>query len=121
LNLHLPVDNRQPDRPVGLPLDDDGIVPRVFQLGGKLTAHVSGPHERLGPAGRPEGGDGHAAVTGGAGPGQGSHREDDPVGRVVRVGPRRHLIPHHLVADPGAAQKILILLYGIFGPGSSGR
>src|SRR5208283_5294888 len=89
--------------------------------GGKLPAHVSCPNQRLRPAGRPEGGDGSATVARGAGPGQRSDGEDDPVVRIKGFGSRRYLVPHHLEAYPGSPQVVLITLYRIVGPDAAGR
>jgi len=55
-DLHLRVPDHDPHGPLRLALDDQGIVARVFELGREMPAHVPGPDQGLGPAGRENGG-----------------------------------------------------------------
>ena len=117
----LAVRDRQPDGVIRLSLDNNGVISGIFELRGKLSAHVARSHERLGRAGRPERGDGRPPVAGGAGACKRPDGKDDPVFRIIRTCARRDLVPHHLVADTRAAQVIFIFFDGVLGPHASRR
>jgi len=116
VDLDLLIYDHEPYGTGRLSLNDDGVVARILELRGKLTAHMSRGHQGDGPAERPEGRDGRTAAAWSSRARQGSHGKDNPVFRIIGHRSRRDFIPHHLVADPRATQIILVTRNGILRP-----
>ncbi len=110
LDPRLAVTHMQPHGAVGLAFDNKKIIARVFQVLGKVAAHVARTYEVLRPRNRHDGGYSGTPAAQGARASQRPHGKNDFVGFVIGLGFGRNFVPKHLVAQARAANKIKILV-----------
>ncbi len=108
------VDDLYPLRSGGRPLDDEGVVPGVLELGAPVPSHVPGRRQLLRMV-RPQRGHRDAGRQRGPGAGQRAAAENDPVRGVIRLRARRHLVPQDLVPEAYASQKGQVFGYRFLG------
>ena len=109
----LAIAHMQPHGALGLALNNEEVVARVFQMLGKVAAHVTGTDEMLRPRNRHDGCNRRASAAQSARAGQRPHGKNYFVGFVISPGLGRYFVPKNLVAKARAANKIKILI-GVF-------